>query len=69
MATGNPSQLNGGQNYLSQGVFDAGTKAMLANAQQQNNLITVMRKRTNNDFNAFNKGGGYKFKSPKNRTN
>lgn len=70
MATGNPLQINGGQNYLSPDLLNAGTKAMMSNAQQQANTISgVLLKRINNDFNAFNPLGAYKIKSPKNKTN
>lgn len=70
MSAGNPMQLNGGQNYLSPDLLNAGTKAIMSNAQQQANIISgVLLKRINNDFNAFNPLGAYNIKSPKNKTN
>ena len=69
MGNGNPLSLNGGKNYISKEVMDAGAKAILEGAQQQQNAITQMRNRINNDSNAFDDLGTYKIKSEKNRTN
>ena len=69
MGNGNPLSVNGGKNYISKEVMDAGAKAILEGAQQQQNAITQMRNRINNDSNAFDDLGTYKIKSEKNRTN
>ncbi len=68
MATGNPTSLNGGKDFPSQEVLQAGFKAMLELTQAQQNITNQMRNQINNDQNGFEKVGEYRITSQKNRT-
>lgn len=65
----NPLQVNGGKNYPSLELMDAGRDALLNNTIQLYGSKVTGQNRVNNDTNAFNNIGAYKILSEKNRTN
>lgn len=67
-STGNPLGFNGGKNYISPSVLEAGVKSILENAQMQANTITQIQQRVGNDGNGLSPGEGY-ILSQKNKVN
>jgi hypothetical protein len=67
-STGNPLGFNGGKNYISPSVMEAGFKSILENAQMQMNTISAITHRIGNDGNGLSPGDGY-ILSQKNKVN
>jgi hypothetical protein len=69
MTNGNPLGFNGGKNLMSPEAMKMGVKTILDGTIQQKSAIMQILSRQGNDANAFEKYGGYRITSAKNRTN